>query len=388
MVSTHSEKWLRLSLISIMVLTRTGAGIRLTAGLKAAVSTAVRPSKAAKRLMGAISNEVPPRKRGKRPHVSAAHTRLEPLLVLPEDCVIGTFQCRPSKRNRSPYVADVLLENENREVIVHVPNLDMGGKCVPGAKLLMKPARDRKGNLVGRNATSPKYGTPKCEFIAQLLHVDESLLGYEPAWVGAHPSLGEKVAEQLVGHNLLGATFPAVRSFEREVRNVGGTDMRADFLIQHEDAELPPRILEVKTVVDTDYSVNATPDRVKCVFTSDKEDYIRTAIFPWGQSNQKGPNGEKVVSARAIKHVNELTRASNDKNQNFDATVLFVIVRGDAKAFRPNYEACPTFARCLKEAECKGVQILAIQVFWVVEGNTARCYQGDLLDIDWSAVDS
>eukprot|EP00429_Kryptoperidinium_foliaceum_P024170 CAMPEP_0176146646 /NCGR_PEP_ID=MMETSP0120_2-20121206/74737_1 /TAXON_ID=160619 /ORGANISM="Kryptoperidinium foliaceum, Strain CCMP 1326" /LENGTH=46 /DNA_ID= /DNA_START= /DNA_END= /DNA_ORIENTATION= len=46
--------------------------------------------------------------------------------------------------------------------------------------------------------------------------------------------------------------------------------MRADFVIEHEDGNLPPRILEVKTVVDTDYSVSATPPRAKCVFTSDK----------------------------------------------------------------------------------------------------------------------
>lgn len=387
MVGSHNKTWLRLVFAVLMVLTRSRAGVRIAAGLKSAVTAKVRPPKPTKRATAGASDKVPPAKKKKLATIDALHKESEPLLMLPEDCVIGTLQCRPSKRNRSPYVADVVLEDEDREAIVHVPNLDMGGKCVPGAKLLMKPARDRKGNLVGPNATSPKYGTPKCEFIAQLLHVDESELGYEPAWVGAHPSLGEKIAEQLVGQNLLGSAFPAVESFKREVRNPGGANMRADFVIQHEDKELPPRILEVKTVVDTDYSVNATPDRAKCVFTSDKEEYIRTGIFPWGQSNQKGPDGEKVVSARAIKHVQELTRVANDKTQNFDATVLFVIIRGDAKAFRPNHEACPSFTRYLKEAETKGVQILAKQVCWSVEGTIAKCYEGDLLDIDWSATD-
>lgn len=31
-------------------------------------------------------------------------------------------------------------------------------------------------------------------------------------------------------------------------------------------------------------------------------------IFPWGRAKQKGPDGEKVVSTRAIKHLRELTR--------------------------------------------------------------------------------
>ena len=217
------------------------------------------------------------------------------------------------------------------------------------------------------------------------MYVDESELGYEPSWVGAHPSLGERIAEELVGRNLLGKQFPLVESFKREVRNVGGSNMRADFLIQHQDPKLPPRILEVKTVVDTDYSIKAKPDREKCVFTSDKEPYVRTAIFPWGQSNQKGPDGEKVVSARAIKHVQELTKLVKSKKLNFDATVLFVVIRDDAKAFRPNFEARPSFTKYLKEAEKAGLQILAKQVCWGdKEGNNiGGCYEGDLLEIEW-----
>jgi DNA-binding sugar fermentation-stimulating protein len=307
------------------------------------------------------------------------------LMSLPDDVVMGEIRCRPSKRNRSPYVGDVWLPSEGREAICHLPNLDMGGKCVAGVKILMKPARDKKGNLVGKDAVNPKFGTPKCEFIAQLLWVDESELGYEPAWVGAHPTLGEKLTEELVRRNLLGPAFPKTASFQREVRNVGGTDMRADFLIQHEDPKLKPRILEVKTVVDTDYAVDAIPiDRTKCVFTSDVVPYKRTGIFPWGEGKQKGPDGEPVVSARAIKHVRELTRIVQDDTKRFDATVLFIVIRHDAKAFRPNIDACPSFARYLKEARDAGVQILAKQVVWGEEGeNIGKCYEGDLLDIDW-----
>lgn len=330
------------------------------------------------------------------------------LLSLPDDVLLGELRNRPSKRNRSPYVGDVWLPSEQREVICHLPNLDMGGKCRPGASLVMKPARDNKGNLVGPNAVSPKYGTPKCEFIAQLLRVDESalcpssMLLYPPVWVGAHPSLGEKIAEKLVSHNLLGVDFPSVESFQREVRNPAGLDLRADFVVKHVDPTRPPRIVEVKTVVDTDYSSRhgTLPNRTKCVFTSDRQPYRRTGIFPWGNSNQKGPDGEPVVSARAIKHVRELTRmvqqqqkkkknSNSDKeerDQVYDATILFVVVRHDAKAFRPNIDACPSFARYLNEARDAGVQILAKQVVWGEDSNggqLGQCFEGDLLDIEW-----
>ena len=54
-----------------------------------------------------------------------------PLLTL-SGLVRGTLVRRPSERNRSPWVADVRLAS-GRTVLVHVPSLDMGGKCVEGA---------------------------------------------------------------------------------------------------------------------------------------------------------------------------------------------------------------------------------------------------------------
>lgn len=78
------------------------------------------------------------------------------------DLVKATLLRRPSERNRSPYVGDIQLES-GRVAIAHLPSLEMGGKCVPGAELLLKVAKDKKGKPVGPEAVSPKYGTPKCE---------------------------------------------------------------------------------------------------------------------------------------------------------------------------------------------------------------------------------
>lgn len=317
-----------------------------------------------------------------------------------DELIPVTMVKRPSRRNRSPYVADVLVatakKDTTREAICHVPNLDMGGKCIPSSDMLVKPARDRKGVLVGPDAVSPKYGTPKCEYIAQLLRVDETSLGYTPAvWVGAHPSLGEKIAEQLLQRNCLHPHLPKIQSIQREVRNIGGADMRADFLLHFEQdgkskKKHKPCVLEVKTVVDTDFAADRVPtERTKCVFVSDKAPYRRAGIFPWGQSNQKGPDGEKVVSARAIKHVRELTRLTKGELKGADGeiyqtAVLFVVIRKDAEYFRPNHEACPSFCKYLKEAKDAGVQVFAKRVDWGDTKKTlGQCLEGPLLDIEW-----
>ena len=304
-----------------------------------------------------------------------------------DELISAKILARPSKRNRSPYVADIWLEGEQREAIAHVPNLDMGGKCVPGKSVLVRPARDNKGNKVPPDAVSAKHGTPKCEFITQLLYVDESDLSpkmYPPTWVGAHPSLGERIAEQWLEENLVEG-IPPVTSIEKQVRNPAGADMRSDFLLHHVDGS--KRLVEVKTVVDSDYCASAAPDVMKCRFLSAKDPYTRTGIFPWGKSNQKGPEGEKVVSARAIKHVRELTHIVqgklSDGETSYQATVLFVVIRGDVHGFRPNHEACPSFCKYLKEAEDAGVQVLAKRVRWGSGEEEGRCYDDAMLPIEW-----
>ena len=96
--------------------------------------------------------------------------------------------------------------------------------------------------------------------------------------------------------------------------------------------------------------------------------YERAAIFPWGRGAQKGPDGENVVSARAIKHVRELTAiAAGERTEpgvSLRAALLFVVIRHDAAFFRPNGEACASFARYVREAEAAGVIVMARRVRW------------------------
>ena len=339
--------------------------------------------------------------------------------------VRATFVCRPSKRNRSPYVADVRLA-DGREAIAHVPCMDMGGKCIPGAQLLLKIARDRKGVPVGANVMG-KFGTPKCEFITQLLWNDEE--GRNQTWIAAHPTLGEKLVECIAAGNLLGDAVGPVDSFEREVRNICGANMRTDFVLSHPNGARS--VMEVKTVVDTDVSPEdaaarfskhrkelrraaaaeaveakqaakeavaqaATttkkkkkkkPPKDPILFVSKRKPYARAGIFPWGTCRQKGPDGEMVVSARAIKHVDELSKIASgvlteENDEKLQAAVLFLVGRKDVELFRPNAEGCVSFARHLKNASMCGVNVVAHKIIWGENEDEGKAYWGGELPVE------
>lgn len=63
-----------------------------------------------------------------------------------------------------------------------------------------------------------------------------------------------------------------------------------------------------------------------------------------------------AVTARGARHLEELAAALAQGDR---AAVVFVVQRGDARAFRPHWEADPFFARRLAEVVQRGVQVLA-----------------------------
>lgn len=279
----------------------------------------------------------------------------------------GVVIRRPSARNKSPYVGDVRLE-DGCETLAHMPSLDMGGKCVAGTQVLLKRARDKKGNPLPADAVG-KYGTPKCQYILQLLKcVEPENEGEGGVWIGAHPSIGETLADEMIRRGVLAAELGALAALEREVTAVAGTDMRCDFFATSEAGARS--VIEVKTVVDTDYDPATAPQRAGCVFVGKGDPYKRAAIFPWARKcSQIGPDGEKVVSARAIKHVCELTSLATgertlDGGERVGAVMLFVVTRADAQSFRANAEACPSFAKHLARASRAGVKVVAHRVRW------------------------
>ncbi|AEO97792.1 hypothetical protein EPVG_00168 [Emiliania huxleyi virus 201] len=265
-----------------------------------------------------------------------------PIYIHPHEYIESTVTARPSVYNKSPYVGDIHSEKDNG--ITHMPSLDLGGKCTPGAAICVTQKMDKRGHHV-KQEYSKKYGTPATMYITQLIKCT-----YSDIWIGAHPSQGEKLFNFYASRNHLPG-FQDVVSIQAEVANVAGCDMRSDFLVKHADGTYT--LVEVKTIVDL--------DRDK----SPKSYVDGLSIFPWGKPRQKDDlTGNKVVSSRAIKHVRELTKIATQENQDprypkLKTAIVFMVVRNDATAFMPDYRTCPTFHKELIVAKNKGVKIVS-----------------------------
>lgn len=62
-----------------------------------------------------------------------------------------------------------------------------------------------------------------------------------------------------------------------------------------------------------------------------------------------------AVTSRGVRHITELIKA---KGEGYDAIIIFVVQRSDARAFAPDTETDPAFAQSLKQAKDEGVAIL------------------------------
>jgi len=298
----------------------------------------------------------------------------------------GKLIKRPSATIKSPYVSDVMIIGENGEegeiVLAHSPALDVGGLCVVNTTVFM--SKRPPGGKTSHSIELVLAPAPDCSTVQD----GSGIL------VGAHPQLGEKLAESVLQKGLLQDVIgygearldTSKRSSSKKKkeqvkpeedgvvlrRQCTYGDSRVDFeLVDHsiKDEKKCLSLVEVKNVVCSDVAASLAPEKTgpnHCVIISDSEDYSRTAIFPWGRIGQTF-EGKKVVSERAIKHLRNLGNLTAT-DDGINAIVLFVINRSDCEEFRACHEQCPMFAAELKAASEKGCIVTSFRVRWTREG--------------------
>ena len=232
--------------------------------------------------------------------------------------IIGTVINRPSKTNKSPYLADVLING--KIYMAHSPSLGLSGLIKSGSLVFVEE------NLNPDNVSKFKIVTVK---------IKEFETNNKFIYVGANPVLVNQLFLNCLKFNLL--PFKNIIEIKKEVTIFGS---RIDFeLIGKNNKKY---LIECKYAPTVDYH----PDhkQIKNVSVGNKNNYKRAAIFPDGWQYKKGA----VVSERAMKHLKSLITA---RKKGFKCFLFFFCLREDVEYFRPNYEKDIIFTNKIKQAK-------------------------------------
>jgi len=300
-----------------------------------------------------------------RPKAKRMKREERKLLVDLGNLLTGKVLARPSKLVRTPYVADVEVKASNGETMVvqaHTPALGCAGMISPGKLVEMEKMHDT-GN-----------SSRKTTHTIHLCHDVPRSNGSVPV-VGAHPTLAERFTRACLenfwipelGRNY---KFASQKTYKKS---------RVDFVLEHDDSTIT--LLEVKNVVCADYLESERKHdetRLLSCLCDEKDEKLRSALFPHGKRKPKS----KVVSERAIKHVQELTqihKSMSKDERKLRSAILFLVNRSDCERFRPCHESDPLFSKVLQEAHEAGVLLLAHDVQW----QAGKAFLGKSLPIEF-----
>ena len=255
---------------------------------------------------------------------------------------------RPSKKIKSPYVSDGILDGNT--FTIHTPALNMGGQCVEGTKLICNKSNE----------------TSKTDYILNAIKLEEE--NYKKVYIGANPFIAEKIAKIAIEKN-------RIKYFENFTftKKPISVNYRGDIYGILKDKT---HIIEIKNVICATYdpTINLVSPSEK--FYDNSVPFSRSGIYPFGKKTQNW-NHEKVVSSRSIRQIDEMIKIIDNDN-DIVFTILFVVNRSDCKAFKPNWASDPTYCKYLVKAKEAGINLLAIKMHW----NEKGCYFDSQLKVE------
>jgi len=266
------------------------------------------------------------------------------LVMKIDDLVEGKIVKRPSRLVRSPYVADVIINND--EVLAHTASLGCCGLCETGSSILFAPMKNKK----------PDSDSKKCVYSAQLSIINEK--NYEII-IGIHPKLAELLVENCLTKNYL-STLKDVKKYKREVSLFVENKVKSRFDFTGIDKNNIPFIMEVKNVPLADYEDICSKDRKNKSY-DDRSYNTKVAYFPDGYRKKS----TDPVSPRALKHIRELTLIK--KESIIRCIMCYVIQRPDVNCFQPSI-VDPQYREAFKEAVDAGVEIITLVINWKSNG--------------------
>jgi DNA-binding sugar fermentation-stimulating protein len=247
---------------------------------------------------------------------------------------LGKVINRPSKINKSPYLADVYLEDEKKEEMVHTPSLGMCGYISPGATILVskikedpKLKRKTKYNVIAAKAIEKEIPSP----------------GY--VWIGANPLLANQLFRIMLDNNLVTNISPIkYLDIKPEFKL---NSKRIDFYIY--DKLLNQKIfVEVKHLPIVDFSDPSPKGKIK---SFNSNDYKRCSVFPDVSSGHKK---DGCISIRAYQHLDELEQVVKLGHRGI---LIMMALRNDTYGFYPNYISDKKYTNKFYQVYKNGVEI-------------------------------
>lgn len=241
---------------------------------------------------------------------------------------------RPSKTIKSPYMADI--EIDNKIELAHSPSLGLCGLITEDVNVMVSKCintcRKSKYTIELVQTTNPKN---------------------KKVWIGANPLFANKIFINFLNK------FNEFKNYTIEKQEVKAINSRLDFLLVNNKKE--KCYVEIKNVPLIEYN---------------KESKLISSIFPDGYKNSKN----MCISDRAYKHIEDLMTL---KHQGYRTSLVFIIQREDTNNFKPNYIKDKIYSEKLKEAFDYGVEIYAYKFKWSIKNNNASCKFLEKLQINF-----
>ncbi len=224
----------------------------------------------------------------------------------------ATVLARPSKVVKSPYLADIRVDETGETCMAHTPALGCCGYVAENKKVWISPRPSTEG--------SSKY----------IIFMAETSSG---EIVGIHPTVANVIVFNLFSRKFI---FPEVTI--KDVEFTYG-DCRFDMF-------------------GKDSSGNDVFVEVKCAPIA----IDGAAIFPHGNNRKKG-----LVSPRALKHVESMTEIINTRSKS-RCILVYLTMRTDCDRIEIS-KLDETYRNAVLTARTAGVEIVGYNIKWV--GNKA-----------------
>ena len=276
--------------------------------------------------------------------ISSPKVNVELVLYQIPDPVKGTVIKRPSFHCKSPYMADVVIEQElgetAHEVLAHTPSLGCCGLAEKRSNVILSKIESKTAKSSHRIELS--------------IHRD----GLNQEIVGINPKLSEVIAERCLQNNCIDGLYN-IKSYKREV-----TELNSRFDFTGVDDQGREFVMEIKSVPLADY-VDAPKKEKKKLLEEIPEEQKKfnnkIAYFPDGYRK----NNTDLVSPRALKHIQELQEIVETTGKR--GILCFMIQRADASSFQPS-NIDPLYKLAVQTAWKNGVEIKTVQVKWDENG--------------------